>query len=104
MRCCQSDPPHDKLVSGKPGAVQEPTRLTKPYCKMFHGVSSFWRRQTAFLNVLQSGAYANSPIFHQPCDTTASRARLYKSTVYILLPSIPGQDERLQVAEFYSAR
>ncbi|HJP54197.1 MAG TPA: hypothetical protein QF556_05790, partial [Rhodospirillales bacterium] len=38
--------------------------------KMFHGVSSFWRRQTAFLNVLQSGAYANSPIFHQPCDTT----------------------------------
>jgi ATP-binding cassette subfamily C protein LapB len=37
---------------------------------MFHGVSSFWRRQTAFLNVLQSGAYANSPIFHQPCDTT----------------------------------
>ncbi len=22
MRCCQSDPPHDKLVSGKPGAVQ----------------------------------------------------------------------------------
>jgi len=25
------------------------------------------------VNVLQSGAYANSPIFHQPCDTTAER-------------------------------
>ena len=37
---------------------------------MFHGVSSFRRLHTAFLNVLQSGAYANSPIFHQPCDTT----------------------------------
>ncbi|MDP7098943.1 MAG: hypothetical protein QF511_10625, partial [Rhodospirillales bacterium] len=45
------------------------------YCKMFHGVSSFWRRQTAFLNVLQSGAYANSPIFHQPCDTTKTELR-----------------------------
>ena len=37
---------------------------------MFHGVSSFRRLHTAFLNVLQSGAYASSPIFHQPCDTT----------------------------------
>ncbi len=44
---------------------------------MFHGVSSFWRRQTAFLNVLQSGAYANSPIFHQPCDTTDHSAITY---------------------------
>ncbi len=40
------------------------------FCKMFHGVSSFRRLHTAFLNVLQSGAYASSPIFHQPCDTT----------------------------------
>ena len=38
--------------------------------KMFHGVSSFRRLHTAFLNVLQSGVYASSPIFHQPCDTT----------------------------------
>ena len=37
---------------------------------MFHGVSSFRRLHTAFLNVLQSGVYASSPIFHQPCDTT----------------------------------
>jgi transposase InsO family protein len=37
---------------------------------MFHGVSSFQRLDTAFLNVLQLGAYANSPILHQPCDTT----------------------------------
>jgi alkyl sulfatase BDS1-like metallo-beta-lactamase superfamily hydrolase len=37
---------------------------------MFHGVSSFRRLHTAILDVLQSGAYANSPIFHQPCDTT----------------------------------
>jgi len=39
-------------------------------CKMFHGVSSFRRLHTAFLNVLQSGAYASSPNFHRPCDTT----------------------------------
>ena len=39
-------------------------------CKMVHGVSSFRRLHTAFLNVLQSGAYADSPIFHQPYDTT----------------------------------
>jgi len=43
-------------------------------CKMFHGVSSFRRSHTAGLNVLQSGAYAGSPIFHQPCDTTRSSA------------------------------
>ena len=44
-------------------------------CKMVHGVSSFRRLHTAFLNVLQSGAYADSPIFHQPYDTTPRTVR-----------------------------
>ena len=39
---------------------------------MFHGVGSCRRLHTALVNVLQSGAYANPPIFHQPCDTTES--------------------------------
>ncbi len=43
-------------------------------CKMFHGISSFRRLHTTFLNVLQAGAYANPPIFHQPCDTTGEQA------------------------------
>ncbi len=48
--------------------------------RMFHGVSSFRRLQTAFLNVLQSGAYAVSPIFHQPCDTTVRCHQITKSS------------------------
>ena len=40
-------------------------------------VSSFGRLHTAFLNVLQSGVYASSPIFHQPCDTTPSTAKYH---------------------------
>ena len=42
--------------------------------KMFHGVSSFRRLQTAFLRVSQPGAYASFPILHQPCDTTGKNA------------------------------
>ena len=38
-------------------------------CRMIHDVSSLGWPHTVFRNVLQSGAYANSPIFHQPCGT-----------------------------------
>ena len=60
--------------------------------KMFHGVSSFRRLHTAFLNVLQSGVYASSPIFHQPCDTTVSKLLDYisrKSYTYIRMARSP---------------
>ena len=40
----------------------------------------------------------------RPSTWQASRTRRYRSTVYILPPSISKKDRRLQVAEFYSAR
>ncbi len=46
----------------------------KSMLKMFQGVSSFRRLQTAFLRVSQPGAYASLPILHQPCNTTIFRA------------------------------
>ena len=40
----------------------------------------------------------------RPSTWQASRTRRYRSTVYILPPSISKKDRRLQVAEFHSAR
>jgi hypothetical protein len=66
----QADAKADRILQGTEPIPTGKWTGRRRCCKMFHGVSSFRRLHTVFLNVLQSGIYADSPIFHQPCDTT----------------------------------
>ena len=67
--------------------------------KMFHGVSSFRRLHTAFLNVLQSGVYASSPISHQPCDTTANHLSKFNGGIKLSIGEQPGVSSDLGPVE-----